>query len=86
VLLALDFHLGFEWGCINRAEAVALLKELGAEHLLQSTSVLVEQRKPDRYQLCVKGSYDRCEIESFLKKYALNFEENTKGYLCIFKP
>ncbi len=70
---------------MKRNEAVALLKELGAENLLQPTVALIEQRKPDKYQLCVKGDYDRYQIESFLKKYTLEFEENAKGYLCIFK-
>jgi hypothetical protein len=74
------------WECIKRVEAVALLKELGSEKLIQPSVVLIEQRKPDKYQLCVKGNYDCYEIESFLKKYNLSFEEDiTKGYLCIFK-
>lgn len=48
--------------------------------------VLVEQRKPDRCQLCVKGDYDRLRIADFLQKRALIFEEDTKKGLCIFKP
>jgi hypothetical protein len=71
---------------MKRSEAVAILKELSAEHLIQPSWVLIEQRKPDSYQLCVKGDFDRFQIESFLKKYPLSFEEDTKGYLCIFKP
>jgi hypothetical protein len=70
---------------MKRYEAVALLKELGAEHLLQPTSVLIEQRTPDKYQLCIKGDYDLFQMESFLKKYTLEFEESTKKGLCIFK-
>jgi hypothetical protein len=72
---------------MKRNEAVALLKELGSEHLLQPSFVIIEQRKPDRYQLCVKGDYDRHEIEDFLQKYNLAIEEDvTRGLLCIFKP
>jgi hypothetical protein len=72
---------------MKRHEAVALLKELGSEHLLQPTFVVIEQRKPDSYQLCVKGDYDRCQIEVFIQKYALSVEEDiTKGVLCIFTP
>lgn len=56
---------------MDRKEAVVLLKELAAEHLIQPTLVLIEQRKPDSYQLCVKGDYDRYQIEVFVKKYAL---------------
>jgi hypothetical protein len=55
--------LWLEWAYIKRAEAVALLKELGAEHLIQPS-----------YQM-----------ERFLKKNILEFEEYSKGYLCIFK-
>ena len=72
---------------MKRSEAVALLKELGAEHLLQPNWVLIEQRKPDSYQLCVKGDYDRYRIEVFIQKYTLAIEEDiAKGYMCIFKP
>ena len=71
---------------MQRYEAVALMKELGAEQLIRPSLVLIEQRKPDRYQLCVKGDYDRPRLELFLQKYSLEFEEDKKGFLCIFKP
>lgn len=74
------------WAKDEASEAVALLKELGSEHLLQPTSVLIEQRKPDNYQLCVKGNYNRQEIEDFLLKYTFAFEEDARKGLCIFKP
>lgn len=70
---------------MKRAEVVALLKDLGGLGLIQPSSVLVEQRKPDSYQLCVKGDYDLCQIEVFLKKHTLSFEEGTVKGLCIFK-
>ena len=72
---------------MKRHEAVALLKELSYERLLQPSLVLVEQRKPDRFQLCVKGDYDRDGIKVFVQRYNLEIEEDlTKGLLCIFKP
>jgi DNA-binding PadR family transcriptional regulator len=72
---------------MRRGEAVALLKELGAEGLIQPSWVLIEQRRPEKYQLCVKGDYDLHQIELFLEKYTLAIEEDkTKGFLCIFKP
>jgi hypothetical protein len=70
---------------MKRAEAVALLKELSAEHLIQPSLVLIEQRRPDSYQLCLKGYYDRTGIELFLKNYPLAIEEHTTKGLCIFK-
>ena len=71
---------------MKRHEAVALLKELSSEHLLQPSLVLIEQRTPDRFQLCVKGGYDRQGIEVFIQKYNLEIEENLTKGLCIFKP
>ncbi len=71
---------------MKRAEAVAVLKELSTELLIQPSWVLIEQRKPDSYQLCVKGDFDLPQLEDLLKKYTLSFEEDTKGFLCIFKP
>ncbi len=71
---------------MKRHEAVALLKELSSENLLHPSWVLIDQRKPDRFQLCVKGGYDRRGIEVFVQKYNLAIEEDlTKGLLCIFK-
>jgi hypothetical protein len=72
---------------MKREEAVTLLKELSAAHLIRPFLVLIEQRKPERYQLCIKGDYDRSELESFLQKCQFAIEENlSKGLLCIFKP
>jgi hypothetical protein len=69
---------------LERKEAIALLKELGRAHLLQPSWVLIEERTPNRYQLCVKGNYDLFGIENFLKNHALEFED-ARGFLCIFK-
>ena len=52
---------------MKRTEAVALLKELGAEQLIQPTLVLIEQRSSDGYQLQIKGNYNFQEIETFVK-------------------
>ncbi|MGA3290954.1 MAG: hypothetical protein ABSD42_12025 [Candidatus Bathyarchaeia archaeon] len=66
---------------MKREEAVALLKELGAEHLIQPFLVLIEQRSPDRYQLQIKGNYNLREIEMFVKnRFSL---EESKGYLIL---
>jgi hypothetical protein len=71
---------------MKRSEAIALLKELGSEHLLQPSLVVIDQRKPNRFQLCVKGNYCLDEIKVFIKKYNLEIEEDLpKGLLCIFK-
>ena len=72
---------------MQRYEAVSLLKELDAEHLVHPSMVLLEQRKPDRYELQIKGFYDLELIKGFAKQYDLAVKEDTtKGYLVIFKP
>jgi len=49
--------------------------------------VLIEQRKPDRYELQIKGFYDLELITGFVKQYDLAVKEDTtKGYLVIFTP
>ena len=74
-------------GQMLRSEAVALLKELDAQYLIKPSMVLVEQRKPDSYELRLKGFYNLELIKGFTKKYNLECEEDlTKGYLCIFTP
>jgi hypothetical protein len=72
---------------MQRYEAVALLKELDAQHLIQPSLVLIDQRKPDRYELQIKGFYDLELITGFAKQFDLAVKEDTaNGYLVIFKP
>jgi len=74
-------HIRFEWVCINRAEAVALLKELSSEQLIQPSLVLIEQRSSNIYQLKIKGNYNLQEIELVLKnRFSAEEYEN---YLVI---
>ena len=69
---------------MKRTEAVALLKELVAEQLIQPSLVLIERRSPDEYQLQMRGSYNFQEIEMFVKdRFSL---EESKGYLIFYKP
>lgn len=70
---------------MDKRECVALLKELGAEHLVQPLMVLLEQRKPNNCQLKIKGDYDRKLIETFLMNKGFSFEEY-ENFLIIFKP
>ena len=68
-------------GIIKRAEAVALLKELCSERLIQPSLVLIDQRFPDIYQLRIKGDYDLQEIGIYLNKRFL--VEECENYLII---
>ena len=70
---------------MKRVEAVALLKELAAVDLIHPTLVQIEQRKPDSFELRIKGFYDLELITAFVKKFdLLAKEDTTKGYLSIF--
>lgn len=72
---------------MNREQAVALWKELGAKQWVQPLAIVIEQRKPNSYQLKIKGFYDCKSIEEFVQSRNLAFEENKeKGFLVIFKP
>jgi hypothetical protein len=42
-----------------RKEAVALLKELGNRDLVQPFFVIIEKRTRDKFQLKIKGSFDK---------------------------
>ena len=67
---------------MKREETVALLKELGAEHLIQPSFVLIDRRKPDSYALKIKGVYNLQDVEIFLRnKFSI---EESKDYLVIF--
>ena len=71
---------------MQRFEAVGLLKELDALHLIQPSMVLITQRKPDSYELRIKGFYDLKLIRDFTQKCNLTVEEDlSKGYLSIYK-
>jgi len=72
---------------MKREEAVALLRELVTKQFVQPHLVLLDQRKPDSYQLRINGDYDRelIEILPNIKKLAVE-EDKTQNCLIIFKP
>lgn len=72
---------------MERKETMDLLKKLGEVSLIQPTLIKIDQRIPDRYQLQIKGAYNRQQMEIFVRKKNLAIIENKdKGYLLIFKP
>lgn len=70
---------------LDRKESVELLKELGTNQLVNPNLVIIEQREPDRFQLQIRGDYNRQKIVIFLKKRHFSFEVKN-DYLIIFKP
>jgi hypothetical protein len=70
---------------VNLKEAIAVLSELGANQLVTPNLVLIEQREPNKYELQIRGDYNRQVIVAFLKNKHLSFRMNN-DYLIIFKP
>jgi hypothetical protein len=66
---------------MKRAEAIALLKELGSGQLVEPSLVLIERKRPDFYQLIIKGNYNFQEIKTFLGNKFL--VEESKNCLVI---
>lgn len=69
---------------MDRKEAIALLFELGTCQLINPCLVVLEQNKPDKYQLKIKGDYSFRDVAVFLKNRFCLKEVN--NYLVIFKP
>lgn len=71
---------------LNRLEAMAMLKELVANNLVDPSFVNICERKPNHYQIQIKSDYNRKEIEEYSKKCGLTIEEDKeKKYFLIFK-
>ena len=69
-----------------REQAVALLKELVANNLIQTSWVSIEKRTPNSYELKFKGNCDRSLIDPILQKHNLTIKEyKDKGYFVIFE-
>lgn len=71
---------------MNRLEAMAMLKELVTNNLVEPSYVSISERKPKDYQIQIKCDYNKEEIEKYAKKYGLTIEgDKEKKYLLIFK-
>jgi hypothetical protein len=71
---------------MKEQEAIILLKELSAKQLVQPISVKIEQRKPDRFQLKIKGSYDFELIQAYANFKDMSIKQNGNNEIVIFKP
>ncbi len=71
---------------MKRGDALILLTDLTLkEKLVKPSLVCMEQRKPARFQLKIKGDFDIEQVEILLKNRGLNYTQ-LEGYLIIFKP
>jgi len=70
---------------VKKEEATALLNELGANKLVNPKLVLIEQKETDKYQLQIRGDFDRHAIALFIRKRHLSCKLNN-NYLTVFTP
>jgi hypothetical protein len=72
---------------LDRQQAMAMLKELVANNLVEPSYVSITERKPNDYQIQIKCDYNPKEIEEYAKKHGLTIEEDReRRYFLIFKP
>lgn len=72
---------------MRREQAVAVVKELVVNNLIQTDWLSLEKRKPDSYELQFRGYCERLLLDTFLQERNLAMEENKeKGFCIIFKP
>ena len=72
---------------MNREQAMAILKELVSEDLVEPSYVNICERVPSHYQIQIKCDYNKSGIEAHAKKNGLTIIEDKEGkYLVIFKP
>lgn len=72
---------------MNREQAMAMLKELVKNDLVEPSYVSMVQSTPNHFQIKIKSNYRRAEIEDHAKKHGLAIvEDKEKKYLVVFKP
>jgi hypothetical protein len=72
---------------VRREQAVAIVKELVCNNLIQTNWLSIDSRKVDSYELKFRGDYEHNDIEIFLQNRNLAMAENKeKGFCIIFKP
>ena len=71
---------------LNRLEAMAMLKDLMDNNLVDPSYVSIGKRSPTDYQIQIKCDYMKLEIESYAKKHGLTIiEDKEREFLVIFK-
>ena len=72
---------------MRREQAVAVVKELVVNNLIQTDWLSIDNREPDIYELKFRGYCERLMLDTFLQERNLAMEENKeKGFFVIFKP
>ena len=72
---------------MDRKEAMAMLKGLVDNDLVEPSYVSMVEAKPNYYQIQIKCDYNKAQIEAYAEKNGLKItEDNKRKYLVIFKP
>ncbi len=72
---------------MNRLEAMAMLKKLVDNDLVEPSYVSIVKVKPDFFQIQIKCDYNKRQIEAFAKQNGLTItEDKDRKYLVIFQP
>jgi len=72
---------------LDRKEAMAILKGLVNNDLVEPSYVSLVEAKPNYYQIQIKCDYNKAHIEAYAEKNGLKItEDNKRKYLVIFKP
>ncbi len=72
---------------LDRLQAMAMLKELVDNDLVEPSYVSMVQSKPNHFLIQIKCDYNKMEIERHAKKHGLTIiEDKERKYLTIFKP
>ena len=72
---------------MKRENAVALVKEMVVNNLIQTNWLSIDKRKAEGYELRFRGYFERFDLVTFLQNRNLVMEENKeKGFCVIFKP
>ncbi len=75
-----------KWALLNRLEALAMLKDLVDNDLVEPSYVSMVQLDSKNYQIQIKCDYNKPKIEAHAKKHGLKItEDKERKYLVIFK-
>lgn len=71
---------------LDREQAMAMLKELVANNLVDPGYVSILQVKPNNFQIQIKCDYNKKEIEEYANNHGLTItEDKERKYLVIYK-
>ncbi len=71
---------------MDRLQAMAMLKELAVNDLVDPSYVSMVEAKPNHFQIQIKCDYNRLKIDEYAKNHGLTkSEDKDRKYLVIFK-